>query len=81
MHSCDSIQRSGKDITKMCYLLQENAVDPCLAKELINMGQYAENLTPAITAAGFIEINKSLFSTMVSTVIMYMMICLQFGSK
>lgn len=78
--ACDAIEQTGKNITTTCYLLHQFVPDTQMAEELFALGFYTEKLNPVISAAGFFNTNKSLLSTMASTLVAYLIICIQFSN-
>lgn len=77
---CDSIEQTGKNITTTCYLLHQLIPDIELAEQLLYLGNYTEKLSPVISAAGFFNINRSILSTIISTLLAYLIVCIQFSS-
>lgn len=77
--SCSALEKAAGEVVMTCTLLQQNASNSKLCKELFYLGQYMKQLSPSITAAGFFKINQSLLATLISTLATYLIICLQFN--
>lgn len=76
--TCDKVEKKGKKIVVACYTLQRNVFHYPLMEELIILGQYSKQLRPVITAAGFFTVNRSVLSSVASTLVTYLIICVQF---
>lgn len=77
--SCTALEKAANNVVLTCFILQQNAYNSKISKELFYLGQYMKQLSPSISAAGFFKINQSLLSTLISTLATYLIICLQFN--
>lgn len=64
-----------------CYELQSKTIDNFVRDKLINLTNYIKELPPKITAFGFFDVNQAIFSSIISTLVAYIVIILQFGGK
>lgn len=79
--SCTELEKIGENEVTFFYHLTDNKMKMEVRIELFLLGQYMKELKPTISAAGYFKINKSLLTTLISTVVSYLIICLQFNTS
>lgn len=77
--TCENIEQTGKRITISCYILYKHSGNPYISRELIALCLYVEKLSPHITAAHFFTLNRSLLSTLLSNIVSYLILVVQFS--
>lgn len=76
--SCDAVEKSGRNFTTRCYLLQEGMKKSKTRDELVHLGKFSKQLNPVFSAAGFFTVNQLILSGLFSTATTYSIICIQF---
>lgn len=78
IQECDKVEKCFSKILVTCNYLQTQIVDPKLRQELIILSNFIKDLFPKFTAAGFFQLNKGLFSSLLSALVSYLIILIQF---
>lgn len=64
-----------------CRILYEEIPKSPLAEDIYALAEYTERFSPYITAAGFFRINKMLITSIISSLMTYLIVCIQFESS
>lgn len=79
--ACTDLERIGENEVMFYYNLLNHKLKMEQSFEIFLLGQYMKDMKPIISAAGYFQINKSLFTTLISTVATYLIICIQFNNS
>lgn len=74
----DSLENSGNNIIRTCYVLQENIGKSFVTDELELLVGYLKALAPRISASGLFCVNRRIFSSFFAITTSYIVIILQF---
>ncbi|XP_030747380.1 uncharacterized protein LOC115875929 [Sitophilus oryzae] len=77
--ACDAVVKSGKKISKMCFMLHEQTDNNELKEAFLKLAVYTQGLCPYFSAAGFWYVEQEVLSTLFSSVITYLIIIIQFN--
>ncbi|CAG9857843.1 unnamed protein product [Phyllotreta striolata] len=77
LHS-ENVESESTKIIKSCYENQETLSGNRLESELMRFGEICGQLTPRFTVAGFFYFNKSVLSSVFSSILTYLIIIIQF---
>ncbi|KAG5878405.1 hypothetical protein JTB14_029678 [Gonioctena quinquepunctata] len=77
--ACDSVEQSGKQIIKTCFILHESSENLLVRDQLMILATYAKQWKPTFTAGGFFDVNQSCISSIFSAIITYLVIIIQFN--
>nr|CAI5826274.1 unnamed protein product [Callosobruchus analis] len=78
--SCDSVEDCGMEIVKSCYDLHHKAKYDLIKERLLLLLMYAKRWRPICSVAGICHMNKGLMVTVLSTVVTYFVVIIQFNS-
>lgn len=80
--SCDLTTKEANRIINTCYNQQQlYSVDSAEYYELVKLAILARDIRPGFTAAGFFSVNRVLLFSILSVVITYFIIILQFNKQ
>lgn len=77
--SCDAVGKSQRRIIRTCYVLSFRTKNENLKQQYFQLAQYAEELKPNFSAAGFYNINQNTLSSVFSITVTYLVIIIQFN--
>nr|UTN00879.1 gustatory receptor [Semanotus bifasciatus] len=76
---CDSIEKCGNDLVEECYLLHRAEKSLVVKEKLMHLATFVEKCKVPISAAGFYSINQLTLTALFESIIMYLVIIIQFN--
>lgn len=77
---CDQIETQQYTLLEVCYHLQNEIHEKSAKDELNELINYMQYSPQKFTAAGFFHLNRGYFSTLISALVSYMIVVVQFAS-
>ncbi|CAG9821640.1 unnamed protein product [Phaedon cochleariae] len=75
---CDLLEETSKDIVKTCYASHLRIADERTRDRLMDLGRYAVDWKPALSAAGFFAIRKECLNSAFENFVTYLVVSIQF---
>ncbi|CAH1155007.1 unnamed protein product [Phaedon cochleariae] len=79
--SCDRLEKIGQNMVTTCYLYRNIFEKTTVTNEFVSLAEYTNNMIPTFSAAGFFQVNQQLMSTLISAIITYFIIIIQFNLR